>query len=308
MAKLPPRLASQRSDTVRAVIDAMSTRGLRWLQEWSPGASPHNATTGIAYRGINRLHLAFAARARGFDDPRWATFRQAKERGWHVKKGARSHAIERWKTVVATTKDDDGNPTTHTVLRCVGHYSVFNLAEIDGSPPYEPDLPALTQSTVMDVADRLILSSRCPVTETTEGRACYSPTRDLIVIPRRELFLGRDDAHRAQSFVRTLAHEMTHSTMRPLSRDMSDYALEELVAELGSMFVCADLHVPLAYDLRDEHYNNHVAYLQSWSSGLADVPDALFSAAAHADRAAAFIADRYRDTHRTTASAVSVSA
>jgi antirestriction protein ArdC len=140
-------------------------------------------------------------------------------------------------------------------------------------------MPALAHSTVLDIADKLKQSSRCAVIETTEGRAYYNPRHDNIHVPRREMFLGSDASYRAQSFVRTLAHEMTHSTLLPLKRDTSDYAREELVAELGAMFICSDLHVPMVYDTRDPHFESHAAYLQSWCRDIADKPEALFTAA-----------------------------
>ena len=293
MAKqLPTRISEQRAQTVEAVISAMENKGLRWLQEWQAGALAHNAISENAYRGINRLHLTFAAHVRGYDDPRWCTFRQAQTQGWKVKKGARSYAVEKWKSYRVERQDDDGNDTSYTGLACVGYYSVFNLCEVEGAPAYDSHLPALTPNSVTAIADGLIASSRCPVYETQEGRAYYSPARDDIHMPDRRLFVG-DNAYRAQNFVRTLAHEMTHSTMAVTHRDTSDYAFEELIAELGSMFVCADLHVPAVYDEGDPHFEQHAAYLKSWLSHFTDKPDTLFSAAARADLAAAYICERY---------------
>ena len=296
MAKTFPKIDAQRAATVDAVLQAMNEKGLRWIQDWQAGALAHNAVSGCAYHGINRFHLTFAARVRGYDDPRWCTYRQAAQKGWHVKKGAKSYGVEKWKSYSFTVKDDDDNDTTRTGITLVGYYNVFNLCEIDGAPEYTIDRPALAASTVTTIADNLIASSRCPVFETSEGRACYSPSRDDIHMPDRRLFVG-DNAYRAQAFVRTLAHEMVHSTMLPLHRDTSDYAYEELVAELGSMFVTSDLRVPCAYDTTDEHFKQHTAYLQSWSSAIQDKPAALFSAAALADAAAGYICERYHLMH-----------
>lgn len=290
---LPDRVAAQRKDVVMSVLSALDRGDLTWITEWAAGSSPHNATSGLAYRGVNRLNLTFAARIRGFSDPRFVTYRQAQERGWHVRKGAKSFPVEKWKSFTIHSDDPDVKPRVG--LACVGYYTVFNLEEVVGVPEYDPQLPPLTPSRVTEIADRLIATSRCPIIESDEGRAVYSPTRDDIHVPDRRLFLGSDD-YRARRFVATLAHEMCHSTMKPLHRTAGDYAREELVAELGACFVSSDVGLPLTCDTDDPHFRQHAAYIQSWSRLLQDKPTALFSAAAHADKAADYIMSRYRGT------------
>ena len=90
----------------------------------------------------------------------------------------------------------------------------------------------------------------------------------------------------------TLAHEVTHWTRHPsrLDRDFGrkrwgdeGYAMEELVAELGSAFLSADL------DLALEPRDDHAAYIESWLKVLKQDKRAVFSAAAHAQRAADFL-------------------
>ncbi|MCZ2154974.1 MAG: hypothetical protein LC114_13915 [Bryobacterales bacterium] len=117
-------------------------------------------------------------------------------------------------------------------------------------------------------------------------RALYSCDADYIQMPVIESF--RD----AESFYATLAHEMTHWTRHDsrLARDFGrkswgdeGYAREELVAELGSAFLCADLE--LTPEVRDDH----ASYLASWLKVLKDDKRAIFSAAAHAQRATDFL-------------------
>lgn len=75
---------------------------------------------------------------------------------------------------------------------------------------------------------------------------------------------------------------------RDLSRfgkDRSERAREELIAELGSCFLCADLGIVPELEPRADH----AAYLQSWLSVLANDKRAIFQAAAHAQRAVAFL-------------------
>lgn len=103
---------------------------------------------------------------------------------------------------------------------------------------------------------------------------------------------------------------MTHSTGHPsaLNRGCNtnfgspEYAQEELVAELGSLFLSADLGIQSA-DYEGEHYENHVSYLQSWMHALEDDPSYLFKAAAKADKAGTLIIGRYNDVLRSTTTA-----
>ena len=297
MKPLPPKVSAQRKEVVDAVIKQLDNNNLQWLQEWAAGDAPQNAITGNAYRGVNRVSLGFAARAHGYTDPRWVTFRQAQQMGWHIRKGAKSRPIEKWKSYRIPSLDPDQED--RIAIACVGYYNVFSLEDVPDAPTYDPDIPALSRSDVTDIADRLIATSRCDVRETTEGRACYSPAYDRITIPDRRLFLGSDDI-RASNFVRTLAHEMGHSTMVPLARAHDDYAREELVAELTAVFTCGDLGLQVSYDEGDLHFRQHAAYLKSWASHLKDQPHALFTAAALADKASAYILDRYNTVQKCT--------
>jgi antirestriction protein ArdC len=60
--------------------------------------------------------------------------------------------------------------------------------------------------------------------------------------------------------------------------------MEELVAELGAAVLCADL------SLTPEPRDDHAAYIASWLKVLKNDRRAIFTAAAHAQRAADFLA------------------
>ncbi len=113
--------------------------------------------------------------------------------------------------------------------------------------------------------------------------ACYVLGHDEVRLPPFESF--RD----AESYYATLAHELTHWTRHPsrLDRDLGrkrfvdeGYAMEELVAELGSAFVCADL------DLTPEPRPDHASYIASWLKVLRNDRRAILAAASHAQLAA----------------------
>ena len=163
---------------------------------------------------------------------------------------------------------------------------VFASSQLEGIP----DLP-LNDHVDEDpaVADALVRSSRCPVVEGRSDAAYYDPSADRIVMPTKSQFKTLD------GYTRVLAHEMGHATAREVGRDASRSATdpkarahEELVAELTSAFVSADLGV----DGKAEDPGvqaalaNHAAYLDSWASLVRDDPDSLAHAAADASRAA----------------------
>jgi antirestriction protein ArdC len=100
-------------------------------------------------------------------------------------------------------------------------------------------------------------------------------------MPPREAF--RDP----ESYAATLAHELTHWTAHPsrLARELgkrfgdSAYAAEELIAEMGSAFLCADLGI--TPEVRDDH----ASYLAHWLKVLKADSRAIFTAASQAQRA-----------------------
>lgn len=286
-------IEEQRAALVDQIISDMETCGAEWVKPWAGHFAQRNAVSGTEYRGGNRMHLAFISRIRGYEDPRWCTFKQAIDKGWSVRKGAKSARIEKWKMIAAEKELADGTTKSYAFPKLVGSWCVFNAADVDGMPSM-PDFSAdHAEDAAGAVADGLIASSRCPVREMPGNDiAAFSPLRDEIIVPSREIFIS-DEA-----FTRTLAHEMTHSTAVPLGRPLvgafgsEKYAFEELVAELGAMFTCTALGVD-GTQADERHYEQHLAYLKSWCSALRENAGLIFSAASKADAAAAFIVDRY---------------
>jgi Antirestriction protein len=118
------------------------------------------------------------------------------------------------------------------------------------------------------------------------NRAFYCPSTDHVQMPDFTSFKS------AESYYATLAHECTHWTRHSsrLERDFGrkkwgdeGYAMEELVAELGAAFLCADL------ELRPLIREDHAPYIAGWLKALKEDKRAIFTAAAHAQRAADFL-------------------
>ena len=269
-------LYSQITETICAAIAAGV---MPWVKPWTgSGASTdhHNAASGHAYRGLNVLLLNATAGVRGFRDPRWVTFRQALALGGAVRRGEGGTTVIFWSMIKVT---EDGAEKTRPVLR---HYTVFNVAQCDGLDVAEPP-PAPAPS---DYAGRLraivdgLAADGCPVVEGCDV-AAYYPSADRIVMPAPGAF-RTTDAH-----AEILLHEATHATghAKRLARDFggrfgsASYAFEELVAEMGSAFLCGALGV-------GAKGVQHPEYIADWLRVLRGDRYAIFTAAREAERAA----------------------
>ena len=277
-------------------------QGVRpWTKPWSVEQLGGRVTrplraTGEPYRGINVLLLWMEAVAAGHASSTWMTYRQAQALGGQVRKGERGCPVVYFGTVSRRAdgeedRPDQGDDGDAREVRFLKSYTVFNLAQIDGLPERftleavpSPPLPPperIAQAEAFFAATGL---------EIRHGgaQAYYSAAEDRIQLPPFEAF------HDAESYYATLAHETVHATRHPsrLDRDFGrqkfgdvGYAREELVAELGSAFLAADLGLYL------EPREDHAAYLASWIKVLQEDKRAIVSSAAHAERAVTFLHD-----------------
>ena len=233
----------------KQITDQLSQNVLPWHRPWSvnPNArvSKPLRENAIPYQGINVLILWGAAIDAGYDAPFWMTYRQASSIGAQVRRGERATHIVFAKTAKKKERDELGQEV-EVILPVRRVYAVFNADQIDGLPErYAPQVPDVNP----DERD-----ARCQAWFDTLGieiryggqRAYYAPGPDRIQMPAFETFES------AQAFLATLAHESVHSTGRKgrLDRlgdriDERGRAREELVAELGSAFLCADLGIRL---------------------------------------------------------------
>lgn len=271
-------------------------KGVRpWLKPWNAEHAAGRITrplrgNGVPYRGINVLMLWSASLDKGYAAPIWMTFKQASELNAHVRKGEQGSLVVYADNITRTETDTDTGEESERAIRFMKGYTVFNVEQIDGLPEHYYAKPAPRSETVQRIAHAEKFFAATGATVRHGGAmAYYSVTHDYVQMPPFESF--RD----AESFYATLAHEGTHSTRHPsrLDRDFGrkrfgdeGYAIEELVAELGSAFLCADL------ELTPEVREDHASYIASWIKVLKNDKRAIFSAASHAQRAADFLHSR----------------
>lgn len=273
------------------IIADLEQGELTWLKPWSAGNMEGKITkplrhNGVPYSGINILMLWGASIEAGYLSPYWMTFKQAKELGAHVRKGERGNLVVYANTITKTEEQDDGSEEERKIPFMKG-YSVFNVEQIESLPEHYYTKP----KAIIDPARRIQHAEEFFTSTGADIRhggnsAHYSGGSDHVQMPYFETFRS------PQSYYATLAHELTHWTKHPkrLDREFGrkrwgdeGYAREELVAELGAAFLCADL------ELAPEPRADHAAYIQSWLKVLQNDKRAIFSAAAHAQRAADFL-------------------
>ncbi|MBU1188341.1 MAG: DUF1738 domain-containing protein [Gammaproteobacteria bacterium] len=273
------------------IIADLEQGALTWLKPWSAGNMEGKITkplrhNGVPYNGINILMLWGAAIESGFLSPYWMTFKQAKELGAHVRKGERGNLVVYANTITKTEEQEDGSEEERKIPYLKG-YSVFNVEQIEGLPEhcYTKPKAIIDPTRRIQHAESFFASTGADIRHGGNS-AHYSGGSDHVQMPFFEAFRS------PQAYCATLAHELTHWTKHPkrLDREFGrkrwgdeGYAREELVAELGAAFLCADL------ELAPEPRADHAAYIQSWLKVLQNDKRAIFSAAAHAQRAADFL-------------------
>jgi antirestriction protein ArdC len=217
------------------------------------------------------------------------TFKQAQALGGRVRKGEHGSLVVFASTFTRTEADEKTGDEAERDIPFLKSYTVFNAEQIDGLPAQylAPAAPRLDPVQRIDHAERFFAATGATVRHGGD-QAFYRISADHVQMPHFEAF--RD----AESYYAVLAHELTHWTRAPSRLDRSfgrqrfgdeGYAMEELVAELGAAFVCADL------DLTPEPRPDHAAYIASWLSVLKNDKRAIFTAASHAQRAADFLSN-----------------
>lgn len=288
---------SKRADIYSRITDRIVEElagGVRpWMKPWSAANTEGRITrplrhNGLPYSGMNVLLLWSEQMSRGFASSMWMTFKQAIELGAAVRKGETGSTVVFASRFTKSEADGKGGEIDREVP-FLKAYSVFNVEQIDGLPDHFHHQPELRLDPVerIEAAERFFRNTGA-IIHHGGNQAFYAPGPDLIQMPPLQAF--KDVA----SYYATLSHEVTHWTApehrvgRDLSRyakDKSERAREELIAELGSCFLCADLGIVPELEPRPDH----ASYLQSWLSVLADDKRAIFQAAAHAQRAVAFL-------------------
>lgn len=274
------------------ILDQLQAGTAPWVKPWradrSIGSLPQNAVTGRSYHGINTLVLMGAGAH--YPSARWLTYKQATDQGGHVRAGEKGAPIVFWKFPARPTStggDDSGADDTGSTSRgapLCRLYFVFNVAQCEGLelPVTVPAPAAPSRPELQSWIDRTGAEIR-----HGGDRAYYSPLGDYVQLPHATAFTEPDH------YWSTALHELVHWSggerrlARQFGRRFGDqaYAAEELVAEIGSAFLCAAAGVPL-------EGLQHASYLQSWIKIMQSDNRAIFTAARAAQTAADYLIEK----------------
>ena len=273
------------------IVAELEQGHIPWAPSWDNAKArsltgiPQNGRTGRPYNGVNVLLLWAEAASKGYPTHNWMTFQQAKELNAYVRKGEKSTAAVFTKMLeVEVEENGEQRVDKRPVLRL---YHLFNVAQLDNLPAAYAAAPSL-------VPEQTAYDNMLAFTEKTGVKVCYggtkafySPNRDEVHMPPYGSF-ANDEA-----FFGTLAHELVHASAaehrldRRLSGRFGDtaYAREELIAELGSAFLCAE------HGIRPTTRSS-AAYIQNWLTVLNDDKRAIFHAASQASLASRYYMEK----------------
>jgi antirestriction protein ArdC len=264
-----------------AIVKALEAGSAPWLKPWSedskaasPWGLPVNVSNGREYRGANIVLLWSEAQRQGYSDDAWLTLKQANALGGRILKGERPVWVHFWHW---NEKEVRGERKRVPTLRA---YRVFNQAQTEGCEfPERSEVRVLGAGAIEDRVRALGARVRLG-----GNRAYFDPGHDRIAVPLPDKFKSPDAFHA------TLLHEMVHWTGHGSRLDRGvanhfgtpEYAREELVAELGSAFLCARFGIAL-------EGLQHPEYLASWIKVLRSDSRAILQAASAAQKAADFV-------------------
>ena len=262
------------------IVTLLEQGTVPWHKPWKVNTGlPRNLISKKPYRGIN----VFLLMAMSYESPHWLTFRQAIQLGGNVKKGEKSCPVVFWKQMKIEDKES-GEPKKAPLLRL---YHVFNAAQCEGLKDAPEEIPM----PVTKPAEIVAKMPQPPVVKHGMAQAFYSPTDDCVGMPEPERFESE------ASYFAALFHELVHATghEKRLKRasiterngyGSDPYCKEELIAELGSAFLCGYA------DIVDRTIDNSAAYLEGWLKQFQNDRTLIVYAAAQAQKAADFILGR----------------
>jgi antirestriction protein ArdC len=277
---------------VAAIETGVGEFRLPWRRAGGSIARPLNVASNKPYRGVNILALWAMAHEKGFSPGVWGTYKQWAAAGAQVRKGERAAYVVFYKQIgVARGRDDGAGDLEDRGRRLISRATpVFAAEQVDGWAPLSPEAPAADLQPI-ERAEVFVAATGAKICHGGD-RAFYRPATDSIHLPLRDAFTGSATSLPAEAYYSTLLHELTHWTShasrcnRRLGKRFGDqaYAMEELVAELGAAFLCADLGIA------DEPRADHAQYIDHWLEVLKKDKRAIFSAASKASEAASFLA------------------
>ena len=266
------------------IIAKLESGVIPWKKPWKSARWPRNLVTGIKYRGINVFMLNMAY----YTSSKWLTFKQVTALGGTVKRGERATPVVYWNWI--NSKDEDAKDEERKAF--LKYYSVFNLEQCEGLEKYkeeaEENFEGEPSPACKTVVEEYLSREKTLRLEHKLNQAFYNPVEDIVNMPS----LGRFS--KSEEYSATLFHELVHSTGHASRLDRgllkpgnsfgsAEYSKEELVAELGSAFLCGHTGIdPITLE-------NSAAYIQGWLEALRKDKKLLVAAGGKAQQAVDYL-------------------
>lgn len=277
------------------------------IEYWLPlSGLAYNPISKNYYNSINQLLLSYQLQTKNYSHNNWLTFKQINEAGGSVIKGEKSSMVtftdviyldknekklpeKEVKEMLKQARASNPNATLKdlqiSTKRFLKYYQVFNVAQTSNLSDaiVAPELLKLEDKDRFESADRLVHHNGVVIKHVSANSAHYEPQNDIIQMPFLKQFPT------TERYYATLFHEVTHWTkhesrlQRPSGMfGTPEYAFEELIAELGSAFICARLQIHASL-------SSSSAYIKSWLSALEDDRKYIIKAVSYADKAMLYI-------------------
>lgn len=275
-------------EVTNTILTQLEKGTIPWHQPWQGGSSkgffdlPYNAVSSNYYQGINIILLWCANINKNFNNAEWATFKQWSEKNETIRKGEKGSMIVYYDVI---EKEEDNEIKKIPFLKS---YHVFNRCQLNSYEPQEEqpkeDVIPLVQR--VEIVDSFVENTQAVIEHGKDG-AFYHPSEDKIYMPSVEAFHETATCTATEGYYSTLLHELVHWSgaekrlNRTKGKKFGDnvYAVEELIAELGAAFLCAE------FDIATTEKGDHANYIASWLKVLKDNKNCIITAASEASKA-----------------------
>lgn len=269
-------------------IVAMLQQGeIPWTKPWVCGGQILSYASGKPYSLLNRMLLGRPGE--------YATFKQVQEAGGRVRKGAKSERIYFYKPIITEViSEENGKQVIKQKISLIFKaYNVFHLSDTQGlKPRWTKETSFTNENKTHEIAEGIVQSytdrEKIRLIHSEEDSAFFSPSQDKVQLPPINKFNSSND------YYGVLFHELTHSTgikarlnrftEGPQPFGSEDYSKEELVAEMGSAMMLAELGL----ETNTTHTSN-AAYIQNWLTHIKGDANMVVSAASKAEKAINYI-------------------
>lgn len=282
--------------TDKILEEIEKTGKLNWVKEWKTrkAGNPMNGISKKPYEGINFFLLSMA----NYISPYWLTYKQVEQLGGNVKKGEKATMIVFWKINEYTTTNASTNEEESKKVPILRYYNVFNVEQCENiTISATAEKVEYSEHEKIDLCENIVNgyinryeSLNSAVIES--DRAFYRPSQDYVQMPLLKQFAS------AEAFYSVYFHELGHSTghssrlnrkevVSTANFGSCDYGTEELVAELTSAFICAELGVS-----NETQERNSVAYLKNWKNAIKGDKKLFIMASQRASKSAKLILNK----------------